>query len=155
MLARSLSWIVHSLAEIKKSEKENPEAIQEVPIIGSDFGGDGLRELGLFKFTEGHIEQGTDAAEKMQPVERGENVEEAAGLIRGDVETFDDKLAPGDKLANQKEDAESGGPIQILRNWWTSPKDRRRRAASMTTLLESKTIVLNQTMEGRWSGIQL
>src|SRR5580704_8769876 len=52
----------YSFAEIQKSEQENPQAVHEMPVVRGNFGGDGARHFGLFKFAEGDVEQRANSA---------------------------------------------------------------------------------------------
>src|SRR5258708_18965423 len=85
-----------------------------MPVIGADFYGGVARNLGLVKIAQRNIGQRGDATEQMHGVRRGENVEEAGGLIARDIHAAVKQLKPGNQLAEQEQDAESGGDAPKL-----------------------------------------
>src|SRR6202162_395873 len=59
--------------------------------------------------SERRQKKGQNAAQQVQAVRCGENVEKAAGRIGGQKKSGRSELAPGDYLTDQKENSEHGG----------------------------------------------
>ena len=68
----------------------------------------------MVKIAQRNIGQRGDPTEQMHRVGRGENVEEAGGLIARDIHAAGKQLKPGDQLAEQEQDAKSGGDAPKL-----------------------------------------
>src|ERR1700735_181181 len=78
-----------------------------MPVHRNNFGGCALRQP--MRRPESDIKERENSPEKMEAVRSGENVEKAAGRIRREKNAGSSKLAPGDYLADQKENSENGG----------------------------------------------
>src|ERR1700674_1161396 len=95
-----------SLAQIEKSQQENPKSIHEMPVVGSDFRRRGQRNARIVEFANQNVEQRADSTEQMQAVGSSENVEKTAGRIAGHKDALSNELPPRDELADQKKSAE-------------------------------------------------
>ena len=95
------------------------------------------------------VQQRDDAAHQVHAVQRRQQVEEAAAGVGDQENALRGKLAPGNQLADQKQNAERGGDAPTsCRKAATAPSRIALSAIWMVTLLASRTSVLNQIMRG-------
>jgi len=80
-----------------------------MPVVRSDFRGCRKRDFCFFKFAERNKKQSADAPQQVNCVSAGENIEEAAGLVAGDVYTLRNKLAPRNKLPSYEKKTKHRG----------------------------------------------
>jgi len=90
-------------AEIQEDGEENPQGVQEMPVVGRDTDCGLLRNVGAIKFAKQNKEQCADTAEDVDCVGAGKNIEKTAGGIAGYVDALSDELAPDDELAGKEE----------------------------------------------------
>src|ERR1700675_3592132 len=96
-------------SQIKQGQQEQPKGVHEVPVVRSHFRRHGAGHLCLIKIARGYEGQRGNSSKQMQRVRPGKNVEEAAGGIAGEINSFGDQLPPGHDLPNQKSNAKDRG----------------------------------------------
>src|SRR5277367_2895408 len=78
-----------------------------MPVHRNHFGGRTFRQP--MSRPESDIQEREDSADKVQAVRSGENIEKAAGRVGCEKNARGCELAPGDYLADKKENSENGG----------------------------------------------
>ena|ERR1700730_7037346 len=94
-------------AQVKKYSQKNPQGIEKMPEIGSNFRGRGLGNLGVVKFAKQYEQQGGHARYDVDCVRAGKQIKKAARRIGGQVDSLNHKLVPNQDLATEENEAQN------------------------------------------------
>jgi hypothetical protein len=81
-------------ADVKKYSQKDPQGVEKMPEVRSDFRGGGLGDLGVVEVAKQYEQQSGYTRYDVQRVRAGKQIKKTARRIGGQVDPLDHKLPP-------------------------------------------------------------